>query len=129
MSPKLFHAKTAAELIKRDFPEFADDGIVEAVRYHTTGRRGMSHFEGLLYLADYIEETRKFEDCIELRRFFWDAVGEGRDTLETIYVRTMIRSFDMTVGSLISENMPIDKDTIDARNYFLEIFKERSDEI
>ena len=31
LSPKLFHAKTAAELIKRDFPEYADDEIVSAV--------------------------------------------------------------------------------------------------
>ena len=52
LSPKLFHAKTAAEMIKRDFPDLADEEIVSAVRWHTTGRRGMTLFEGIVYLSD-----------------------------------------------------------------------------
>ena len=40
LMPKTFHARTAVEVIKHDFPEFADDYILGAVRYHTTGREG-----------------------------------------------------------------------------------------
>lgn len=129
LSPKLFHAKTASELLRRDFPEFATDDVVSAVRWHTTGRRGMTLFEGIVYLADYIEETRTFDDCIELRAFFWDAVHDGKKTLDAIYVSTMIKSFDLTIGNLVGEGAPIDSDTVDARNYFIEIYREKFNEL
>ena len=101
MSPKLFHAKTASELIKRDFPEYADDEIVSAVRWHTTGRRGMTTFESIVYLADYIEDTRTFPDCVELRKFFWDSYNNDKSDLQNVFLKTTIRSFDMTIGGLI----------------------------
>ena len=121
LSPKLFHARTASGLIRRDFPEYADDEIISAVRYHTTGRRGMTLFEGIVYLADYIEETRTFDECVELRRFFRDAVKKGDKPVIRIYVDTMIKSFDFSIEGLISDKSPIDPDTVDARNYFLEL--------
>ena len=55
LSPKTFHARTAAEMIKADFSDFADPIVVDAVRWHTTGRVGMTLTEQLLYLADYID--------------------------------------------------------------------------
>ena len=39
---KTFHAMTAAAKIKDQYPEFADEEIIGAVRYHTTGREGMT---------------------------------------------------------------------------------------
>ncbi len=129
MSPKLFHAKTASELIKRDFPEYADEEIVSAVRWHTTGRRGMTAFESIVYLADYIEDTRTFPECVELRSFFWDSYEKDKSDLDAIFLKTMIRSFDCTINGLVSESAPIDNDTVDARNYFLESFWENSNEV
>ena len=129
LSPKLFHAKTAAGLIKRDFPEYADDEIISAVRWHTTGRRGMTVFDSILYLADYIEDTRTFPECVELRSYFWDAYNADNTKLQSIFLKTLIRSFDMTIGGLVSDGSPIDMDTVDARNYFLESYLESSNEL
>ena len=42
LSPKTYHAKTAAARIVRDFPQFADPIIIDAVRWHTTGHAGIS---------------------------------------------------------------------------------------
>ena len=42
LSPKTYHAKTAAARIVRDYPEFADPIIIDAVRWHTTGHAGMT---------------------------------------------------------------------------------------
>ena len=36
-----------------------DDNILNAIRYHTTGRPDMSRLEKILYIADYIEPNRK----------------------------------------------------------------------
>ena len=44
------HALTAALIIPEDFPEFADPRLIDAVRYHTTGRADMTLEEKLLYL-------------------------------------------------------------------------------
>ncbi len=118
-SPKLFHAKTAAELARRDFAEFVDDEIISGIRWHTTGREQMTAFESIVYLADYIEKTRTFPDCVELRRYFWDGVAEpGADAAEH-FKKTMVLSFDMTIRNLIEENAPIDRDTVAARNRFI----------
>ena len=63
-SPAVMHAFTAAlELEKRGEKE----NIVNAVRYHTTGRPGMTDIEKIVFIADYIEENRQYPDCVRLR--------------------------------------------------------------
>lgn len=120
MSPKTFHARTAAALIPEDFPDFADPEIISGVRWHTTGHCGMTVFEAIVYLADYIEETRTFPDCVELRRYFYGGLSAGDDPM-TLLFRTMVRSFDMTVKCLIKDGGAIDLDTVGARNYYLRL--------
>ncbi|MBQ7921961.1 MAG: bis(5'-nucleosyl)-tetraphosphatase (symmetrical) YqeK [Clostridia bacterium] len=120
-SPKIFHARTAAAVAKRDFPEWVDEEILNGVRYHTTGRADMTVFEAIVYLADYIEETRTFPDCITLRQYFYENIEKASDTEEKLAVLTdtMILSFDMTLRNLMEENAPIDSDTIAARNFYV----------
>ncbi len=118
-SPKIFHAKTAAELARRDFSDYVDDEIISGIRWHTTGRAEMTLFETIVYLADYIEKTRDFEDCVVLRRFFYDGISDPAADRRECLVRTMVLSFDMTIRQLLSDGAPIDGDTIGARNRFL----------
>ncbi len=120
-APKLLHAKTAAALIGRDFREFEDERIVSAVRLHTTGCAGMSLFDTIIYLADYIEDTRTFEDCVKLRKYFYDGIGSAESEEERMRVleKTMILSFDMTIKNLIDEGSLVDRDTVEARNWFI----------
>ncbi len=120
-SPKIFHARTAAAVAKRDFPEWVNEEILQGVRYHTTGRADMTVFEAIVYLADYIEDTRTFADCVTLRRCFYENIARAVTTEEKLAVLTdtMILSFDMTIKNLIEENAPIDSDTIAARNFYV----------
>ncbi len=118
LAPKTFHARTAAALIPRDFPSFACPMVVSAVRYHTTGREGMTLTEQLLYLADYIDDTRTFADCVTLRERFFDAMPEkmnGQARREHLR-KIMILSYDMTVRGLLEEGGPVSIDTMAARN-------------
>ena len=123
LMPKTFHARTAVEVIKHDFPEFADNYILGAVRYHTTGRKGMTTGEKLLYLADYIEDTRTFEDCVKLREYFYTGLEKCADAKdrESLLSDTLILSFDMTIRGLIDDGTPIHQDTFEARNYLIEV--------
>lgn len=120
-TPKTFHAKTAAALIPEEYPEYADSDIISAVRYHTTGRENMSICESILYLADYVEDTRTFPDCVKLREYFYGRLGDcntDQEKLGLLY-DTMIISFDMTMSGLLSDGVPICHDTVDARNSFI----------
>ena len=120
-APKTFHAKTASALILRDFPQFACPTVVEAVRWHTTGHAGMTLTEELLYLADYIDDTRTFADCVTLRERFFGAQPERmEDAARREHLRQiMVLSYDMTIRGLLEEGSPVSMDTMAARNDLL----------
>ncbi len=117
-APKTLHARTAAAMIPEKFPSFADKEIIFCVRYHTTGRADMTLTEKLIYLADYIDMSRTFEDCVRLRNYFLSAEPEKQSEAERLahLDDTLIMSYDMTVRALIEEGTPISLDTMAARN-------------
>ena len=114
-SPEVLHAVTGAKVAERDFSDFVDDGIVRAIALHTTGDGDMTVFDAIIYLADYIEETRTFEGCRRLRSYFWDRIYCGEDKYEVL-TDTLIKSFDMTIEHLIEKGNVIDIKTVEARN-------------
>ena len=118
LAPKTFHARTAALLIPDIYPEFATDDVISAVRWHTTGRENMALFEKLLYLADYIDMSRDFEDCVKLREMFFSAKPEQMNDEEKLahLNRTLVASFDMTISALLRKGAVISSDTANARN-------------
>ncbi len=83
--PKALHARTAAHVAAREFSAFVDDGILTAIERHTTGARGMNVMDELLYLADYIEPTRTYPDCIALRRAFYDGYEKASNKEEHLH--------------------------------------------
>lgn len=117
-SPKTLHARTAAASIPVRYPAFDDPIIVSAVRWHTTGHRGMTLPEKLLYLADYIDDSRSFESCVILRRYFWGAEPERLDEVSRLALLrdTLILSFDMTVRDLLADGKIVSVETAEARN-------------
>ena len=121
LSPKTYHAKTAAARIVRDYPEFADPIIIDAVRWHTTGHAGMTLTEKLLYLADCIDDSRTFSSCVLLRRYFFGAEPEfmTKEERERHLRETLLRSYEFTLKDLLADGAPIDEDTIRARNELL----------
>ncbi len=65
-SPKLWHARAGAVFIEHILG-IRDADILSAVRYHTTGRAGMSLLETILYLADFTSADRDYPDVDVLR--------------------------------------------------------------
>lgn len=56
-NPFLLHAKAGAYLAQQKY-NIGDEDILNAIRYHTTGRPGMSMLEKIIFIADYIEPNR-----------------------------------------------------------------------
>jgi HD superfamily phosphohydrolase YqeK len=74
--------------------------------------------EQLVYLADYIDMTRLFPDCVRLRDYFFDAQPQNMSSKEKLrhLYKTLLLSFDMTVRALVDDGSIISADTVIARN-------------
>ncbi len=121
LSPKTLHARTAEYVLLRDFPELATEEVCRAVRLHTVGAPDMSVVDMIIYLADYIDMSRKFDDCVRLREYFWNAEPEklGADERTAHLYRTLVLSFDMTIKALVEEGSPISTASVNTRNELL----------
>lgn len=65
----VIHQFTGAYVAEHTFG-IRDKNILNAIRYHTTGRENMSSLEKLIYLSDLLEEGRDFEGVERLRNMF-----------------------------------------------------------
>ena len=120
-APKLFHSLTAAAVIPDKFPQLAEPELIRAVSVHTAGSENMNICDRILYLADYIEDTRTFEDCVRLRKYFDDGIAAAKTEREReeVLSRTMLLSFDMTIKDLIESGKPLAVVTVRSRNTML----------
>ncbi len=75
-SEKLYHAFAAPIVIKRDFPEYATKNVLSAAFNHTTGDDGMSLFDEIIFVSDYIEEGREYPECKRAREELLVALGQ-----------------------------------------------------
>ena len=57
-NPVLLHAKVGAYFAKEKYG-ICDEEILNAIRFHTTGRPDMTLLEKIIYVADFIEPHRK----------------------------------------------------------------------
>lgn len=103
----LLHAKAGAYLARHKYG-VTDDDILNAIRYHTTGRPDMSRLEKILYIADYIEPNRKQLAELDLIRriAFQDLDG----TMEKILANTL--------AYLRTSEGQLDDMTIKTYNYY-----------
>jgi len=103
----LSHGWLAAELMKERYG-IADEDLLNAVRYHTTGRAAMSLLEKVVFIADAIEPSRSFADVPELRR------------LATVDLdRAMVRALKDTLDYVREKGEILDESTLHAYQYYL----------
>ncbi len=117
--PKGLHAITAAALAEREYGLSRE--FTQAIRFHTTARVGMTLFDELLFLADYIEQTRTYPTCVVLRRLFWEEMANCKTQEEKrrVLSKSVRRGLDMTLQDLLEEERFIHPDTAFARNDLL----------
>ena len=66
-NPELTHGKLGAEMVSRELG-INDEEILNAIRWHTTGRAKMSLLEKIIFIADIIEPRRDFEGVEDIKR-------------------------------------------------------------
>lgn len=114
LSTKTWHAPIGALVAKTEY-SVNDEEILSAIRWHTIGKKDMTDFEKIIFLADKIEHrTREIE---------------FREKIESVLKEThsldaaMLKSFKITIKSLLKRNLPICFQTIDVYNNLLEKVK------
>ncbi|WP_040228880.1 bis(5'-nucleosyl)-tetraphosphatase (symmetrical) YqeK [Bhargavaea cecembensis] len=73
---ELWHAPAGALIAEQEFG-IRDKAILDAIRFHTTGRKGMSGLEQVVYVADMIEPGRDFPGVGELREAARESLKES----------------------------------------------------
>lgn len=76
-APHLLHAKVGAYLAEHVY-HVEDAEVLDAIRYHTTGRPSMSELEKIIFIADYIEPNRKMlEGLPECRKLAFEDLDQA----------------------------------------------------
>ncbi|WP_339250673.1 bis(5'-nucleosyl)-tetraphosphatase (symmetrical) YqeK [Sporosarcina sp. FSL W8-0480] len=101
---EIWHA-AAGKVIARDEFGVTDSDVLNAIRYHTTGRVGMSALEKVIYVADLIEPGRKFPKIEELRK-----------TAELSIDEAMKSCIIHSVGYLVGKRVTVFPDSFECYN-------------
>lgn len=101
-APKLWHARAGAAFLQHIL-NIADEDIINAVRYHTTARAGMSLLEKVIFIADFISADRTYPD-VDVMRLLADTSLEA----------AMGYALRYTVKDLEKKGAPVHPDTLAA---------------
>ncbi|MDR1467031.1 MAG: bis(5'-nucleosyl)-tetraphosphatase (symmetrical) YqeK [Oscillospiraceae bacterium] len=112
---KLWHAISGYVFVKTQL-NIKDKDILNAIRYHTSGRRNMSKFEKIIFVSDFISEDRKYKSVEKIRRVAYNSLDDA-----------VIRGIEYTTKSLIKKRSAVDPNSIEAYNDIL--FKNEAETI
>lgn len=104
----LSHAPLGA-VIARDEYGITDPEILQAIRWHTTGRPGMTELEKIIFIADYIEPGRdRAPRLSELRKLAYEDLD-----------KTIVCILEDTLSYLRNCGASIDEMSVRTYNYYL----------
>ena len=112
------HQDTAAPFIKKVYggdPVICDKGVLSAVSKHTTGGDGMTVCDMVLFIADFTEATRKYENCVTAREYIHAECEKikknDRASSQNVAMRGVALICKMTIDYLTVKNRQIDQRT------------------
>ncbi len=106
-NPIILHAPIGAIIAEKDFG-ITDKNILNCIKYHTTGRASITLNEAIIYLADFIEPGRDFEDAKKVRKIAFADLKEA-----------VIQETILNVAYLMNARVPIHPKTIEMFNSLL----------
>lgn len=104
---KLWHAISGSVYVK-NILGINDSDIINAIRYHTTGRANMSLLEKIIFLADFTSVERDYPDVDVIREKAEISLEEG-----------MLYGIQFTLDKLLERQGLLSVDAVDAYNEIL----------
>ena len=117
--PMLLHQKTGGAYARDIFGTVVSDEVIKNISTHTSGAPNMTTLQKLLFLADSTEPLRKHKSCMELRTFLHKNLKDEKESNFHLLDKACLRSLDGTIMHLVDKSIPIDIQTLKARNFLL----------
>ena len=116
----VLHSFTAPLVVKEQFSKYATDDVLSAVYNHTLGSPDMSVFDEIIFLADFIEENRKYDASASVRDFVRSNMElcMYEENIKILH-KACIKSIDFTLRHLIDNEKLINPKNILTRNALL----------
>ncbi len=73
---KIIHAPLGA-IVAREEYGISDERILNAIKYHTTGRANMTNEDKIVFLADAIEDGREYPNVERIRKETEKSIDDG----------------------------------------------------
>lgn len=108
------HSFLGAIVAKEEY-NISNRDVLDAIKYHTTGKENMSDLTKLILISDSIEPNRDYNGVDDLR----DIAKKDLDL-------AVIMQLDSTIKFLIDKHSIIHLQTIKARNYIMKGYKWKS---
>lgn len=109
VSDAVLHAFAAPKIIERDFPDLASSDILSSVFFHTTADPDMSLFDEIIFVSDYVEPGRKYQECLETGKELFETLRLTGNTDEAVTAlhRAAYRELENTVNHLSQKQAKI----------------------
>mgnify|MGYP000872762096 CR=1 FL=1 len=101
---KLWHAMSGAAYAEHILG-IKDPEIIDAIRYHTTAKAGMSLLAKILYLADFTSADRDYDDVEVIRKYV-------NESLQKAFVYAL----QYSIKDLVEQARAVHLDTVAAYN-------------
>lgn len=102
----LHHAIAGAGFVKKHFG-VEDIDILNAIRFHTVGRAGMSRLEEIVYLGDLISAERDYKDVDKMRKLAYTSLNAA-----------MLEAFAFSIKSVIKKGGFVPVCTVEGYNFY-----------
>lgn len=109
--PALLHGLVGS-FLATDLFGIEDPTILAAVADHTMGRAGMDKIACILFVADYIDETRDYPGVEEIRK-------AAQQSLE----KAILAGIDFTIMHILRKGELLHPQTVATRNWALEMLR------
>ena len=111
-SSKLWHA-IAGSVYVRDELGIKDEDIINSIKYHTTGRAGMSLLEKIIFIADFIGDERDYDGVEIMREKAFNRLEEA-----------MLFGLQFTITDLAKRKLQIHSNALFCYNYTINYLQE-----
>lgn len=108
----LWHAVAGAYYVKNNFG-IEDIDIINAIRFHTVGRAGMTRLEEIVYLGDLISADRDYKDVDKMRKLAYAGINEA-----------MLEAFTFSVKSVVKKGELLPLCTAEGYNFYTRVCRE-----
>lgn len=110
-SRKKFYHQISGSAYAKVVLGIEDKEILDAIRYHTTGRANMTLMDEIIYLADFISADRDYEDVDIMRQKVDEGKAEG-----------LLYSTRYTIKSVIKKGKILHPETVNAYNWIINTY-------